>query len=282
MQPVSYARHIISRSSLSIERVMDPQCIDHNFAVFGGNEDERIAVVIHGIRRSIRHYAIIVVHDSLRFENSLLQTFRPVTKLNIGQHSFDPLVGVNRTDAMQVRQTMNRVLQSRGIISIRVPAVDQGIQRMLASELLGLTYLALPFLLVLFGIRQTADGPFVNLAVGDRGGNYFTAIAGTSASRTVGQENMSDLLQTHDEVLFLPTEDLQEAQHISNRFGSYMRIQGQQTISRRGIWPFRHTERGITYQQTPTNTVNPQSLRNHTLVCGTAFNEPILVSNLIL
>lgn len=279
MQPVSYTRYVLTRRKLSINKVMNPTAIQNNFAVFGGTEEERIAVVMHGLRRSINNHAIIVVHDSFQFEQTLLHTFRPVTQLSIGHTSFDPLIGVNRSDAMQVRQTLSNALNAKKLISLRVPSTDQSLQRMLASELLGLSYNRNHFLLVLFGFRQpSAD--LVKLAVGTKGGNYSTAIAGPNASSTIGQECLPDLLQSNEEILFLPSADMHEAQHISNCFGSYMRIQPQQTIQRRGIWPFRRTEIGISYQHTPTNTINPQSLLNHTLVYGTLFKEPLLVGNL--
>lgn len=153
---------------------------------------------------------------------------------------------------------------------------------MLARELTGLTYENDPFLLVLFGVRHTAEGLFVELAIGERGGHYFTAIAGMTASGIIGQNRLPQLLQSYEEILFLPTEDMQEAQQVSNCFGSYMRTQEQASIQRRGIWPFRRNERSLTYLQSLTNTINPQSLRSRTLICGTSFREPILVNNLVL
>lgn len=261
---------------------MDPMGADRNFAVFGGTDDERISVIMNGIRRCIHRQAVIVLHDSFQLESALQHTYRPVVRINIGQRSFDPLIGVTYDDAMQTRQTLKRIVREKGIVTIRVPPTDQGLQRMLARELTGLTYENDPFLLVLFGVRHTAEGPLVELAIGERGGHYFTAIAGMTASGIIGQNRLPQLLQSYEEILFLPTEDMQEAQQVSNCFGSYMRTQEQASIQRRGIWPFRRNERSLTYLQSLTNTINPQSLRSRTLICGTSFREPILVNNLVL
>lgn len=282
MQPVSYTRRALYRRRLSIDSVLRPEGMHNNLAVFGGTEDERIAVMMTGLRRVAGHYAIIAVHNSSRFENALLGTYRPVQQVDVGRHSFDPLIGITRSDAMDVRQKLHQTVEHRGMISIRLPAADQALQRMLASELTGVTYLDCPVLLVLFGIRQTENDPLINIAIGEHSGHMVAAIAGSSASRTVSQSLMPDMLQSFEEVLFLPTEDMQEAQRIAGSFGTYMRVYEQRTIQRQGFWPFRHRNYGISYQQTPTNNVDPIQLRDHTLICGRTQPEPILVSNLVL
>lgn len=282
MMGVSYAKRGLRRGRLSIDDVLSPNAYWSNFAVFGGSEDERIRVMVHGIYRNINRQAVIVLHDSVEFERAMMENYRPVTRIDVSDHSFDPLFSVDRNDAIDTRNTLRNVVGRRGIAIARVPSGDAALQEMMASELLGLSHSGLPFLLVLFGIRQTGRDPLIQLMLGDHGENYICAISGSSSSRTVSAENISDMLQSYQEILFLPTEDIQEAQRISNSFGTYMRSAAIPNEHSHGIWPFRRTSRGVSYQQTQTNNINPQALRQYSLVCGTAFREPVLVKQIDL
>lgn len=282
MSTVSYARRGLERHSLSIDDIFSPAETRNNCAVFGGNEDERVAVMLRIIHRSINRVGVIILHDSPSFERALGHNYYPLTTISIGQHSYDPLIGVDRNDASITRVTLQRAIASKKMAAMRIPYNDQALQRMVASEITGITYSTNPFLLVLFGIKQTERDPFINLAIGDHNGVFNSAIAGSTASHTVSHENIPVLLQNYDEVLFLPTEDLQEAQHISNCFGSYIRTYSQPSKYQHGRWPFKHSGTSLSIQQIPTSNINPQSMHTKSLVCGAAFREPILVKQVLL
>lgn len=285
MTPVSYAKRGLLRRSVSIDEVLDPSETNNSFAVFGGTENERVEVLIRGIRRSINRCAIVVLHDSQILEEGLRQAFQPITTIDVGSHSYDPLIGVSRYDAMETRRILSKIMVSKGIVTIRVPPNDLPLQRMLVSEITGLNYLGMPYLLVLCGIRQTPNDSLVEIALANQGGTFRVALVGPSAKKVISHDNFPTLFQNFHEIIFLPIEDLMEAKIISNCLGEYMRSYAVPIVHQNGIWSLRHRNHrdvSLHIQQMLTNNIDPHKLRNHTMVCGTMFKEPILIKRLLL
>ena len=180
------------------------------------------------------------------------------------------------------RNSLISAAHNRDIISVRVPASDSELLRLLSVELNAIVRNRIPLLLVVAGLRSERDDPLKMLLTRQRSSEFAVGISSATAGALVQEndrEGLAELMSIQDQLIVFPCGNAVEASRFTEIAGTYFRMRELRTYDRRRRFFHVFPDFGIgdRIDEVETASIRPVELMNgNTMIAGRGYTEPML------